>query len=99
MAIINRFRAFRRQSVEESVPAITTATEDTKTDSVVAGAVPVNDISHEKGSEHNPERPSEDVQRGVKNIEATTLTWTKRTLIAVFIKFVLTLFCRSPALS
>lgn len=99
MTVINRFRAFRRQSVEESVPAMTSTAEEMKTDSVVAGAVPVNDTPHEKGSEHNPERPSEDVQRGVKNIEATTLTWTKGTLIAVFIKFVLALSCQSSALS
>lgn len=92
MTVINRFRAFRRQSTEETVPAVTTSTDE-KTASVVDGTVPVTEEE-----QHNSRRPSEDVQRGVKNIEATTLTWTKGTLIAVFIKFVFALLCRSPGL-
>lgn len=38
------------------------------------------------------DRPSEDVQRGVQEVEAVTLTWSKPTLIAVFIKHVLILY-------
>lgn len=33
-----------------------------------------------------PEVPAEDLQHGVRDIEAITMTWSKRTLILVFIK-------------
>ncbi|KAI8142373.1 major facilitator superfamily domain-containing protein [Fennellomyces sp. T-0311] len=39
-----------------------------------------------------PERPREDVQKGVQNVEAVTLTWSKPTLIAVFINIWLLYF-------
>jgi hypothetical protein len=32
------------------------------------------------------DRPDEDAQRGVRMVEAVTLTWSKKALIAVFIK-------------
>jgi hypothetical protein len=35
------------------------------------------------------ELPSEELQRGVKDVEAVTLSWSKKTLVAVFIKYVL----------
>ena len=38
--------------------------------------------------ESQPEQPSTDAQRGVQDVEAVTLTWSKPTLIAVFIKYV-----------
>ncbi|KAK5790145.1 hypothetical protein VI817_007432 [Penicillium citrinum] len=78
-----RIRAFRRNATEETAPAVTNMTEDTKTGSVVADAIPGEKTSGE--DQHAQELPSEEVQQGVKNIEATTLTWTKGTLIAVFI--------------
>lgn len=34
------------------------------------------------------ELPTEDAQKGVKDVEAVTLTWSKTTLIAVFAKYV-----------
>lgn len=34
------------------------------------------------------ELPTEDAQRGVHDVEAVTLTWTKTTLVAVFLKYV-----------
>jgi hypothetical protein len=34
----------------------------------------------------NPEVPTEDVQQGVRDVEAVTLSWTKTMLIAVFAK-------------
>ena len=36
--------------------------------------------------EPQPELPSEELQRGVQNVEAVTLTWSKTTLVAVFLK-------------
>ena len=41
------------------------------------------------GEEQDPEKdlvPAEDAQRGVQEVEAVALTWTKPYLIAVFIK-------------
>lgn len=32
-------------------------------------------------------RPNEDAQRGVRMVEAVTLTWSRRALVAVFIKY------------
>ena len=43
----------------------------------------------------DPEHPDEDLQRGVAQVEAVTLSWSKTTLIAVFIKYVVAL--RSPS--
>ena len=42
------------------------------------------------------ELPSEELQRGVQNVEAVTLTWSKKTLIAVFLKYVLILRAGIP---
>ena len=41
-------------------------------------------------SEDAPQKdqPSEDVQAGVQDVEAVTLTWTKTSLVAVFILYV-----------
>ena len=33
-------------------------------------------------------RPDEDIQRGVKDVQAVTLTWSKRSLVAVFVLYV-----------
>lgn len=38
--------------------------------------------------ETQPDAPTEEAQRGVQNVEAVTLTWSKKSLIAVFIKCV-----------
>ncbi|KIX01230.1 uncharacterized protein Z518_08955 [Rhinocladiella mackenziei CBS 650.93] len=43
-------------------------------------------------SSQEPEQPSEDVQRGVQQVEAVTLAWTKRSLIVVFILMFLLYF-------
>lgn len=40
------------------------------------------------GEYEHPEQPTEDVQRGVPNVEAVTITWSKRSLIALFILWV-----------
>lgn len=43
----------------------------------------------EGGSESSPAHPDEDLQRGVQQVEAVTLSWSKTTLILVFLKSVL----------
>lgn len=45
-------------------------------------------VPTESHNDSKQELPTEDAQRGVKDFEAVTLTWSKSTLIAVFIKYV-----------
>jgi hypothetical protein len=40
-----------------------------------------------------PEQPAAELQHGVRNVEAITMTWSKTTLICVFIKYVPFDFC------
>ena len=69
----------------------------TSDDSVVKGKQKESDTesvvssiktTHAESSSQHPEEelPTEDAQRGVKKAEAVTLTWSKTTLIAVFVK-------------
>lgn len=46
--------------------------------------------------EPQPELPSEELQRGVQNVEAVTLTWSKTTLVAVFLKYAFVLSTDLP---
>lgn len=46
-------------------------------------------VPTESYNDPKSELPTEDAQQGVKDVEAVTLTWSKTTLIAVFIKYVL----------
>ena len=46
---------------------------------------PVSTADDEKPE---PELPSEDAQQGVHDVEAVTLSWSRGTLIAVFLKYV-----------
>lgn len=41
--------------------------------------------------EPQTELPSEELQRGVQDVEAVTITWSKTTLVAVFLKYVFNL--------
>jgi hypothetical protein len=54
--------------------------EETKRDLATETVVPAN------ASDENPEVPAEDTQRGVRDVEAITLSWSKTMLIAVFVK-------------
>jgi hypothetical protein len=56
------------------------ADEETKRDLATDTVVPAN------ASDENPEAPTEDTQRGVRDVEAITLSWSKTMLIAVFVK-------------
>ncbi len=46
--------------------------------------------------EPQPEHPNEDIQRGVQDVEAVTLTWSKTTLVAVFLKYVFVMAADRP---
>lgn len=77
-----RFRStFRRSSTQEIVtPTTVNADEETKRDLATETVIPAN------ASDENPEAPTEDTQRGVRDVEAITLSWSKTMLIAVFVK-------------
>ncbi|KAJ5747565.1 uncharacterized protein N7511_009261 [Penicillium nucicola] len=76
-----RFRStFRRSSTQENVTPVTVNTdEETKRDLATETVTPAN------ASEENPEAPTENTQRGVRDVEAITLSWSKTMLIAVFV--------------
>lgn len=77
-----RFRStFRRSSTRENVNPMTVNTdEESKRDLATETVVPAN------ANDQNPEAPTEDTQRGVRDVEAITLSWSKTMLIAVFVK-------------
>jgi hypothetical protein len=84
MTVIPRLRAgFRRSTAEEAATdiAVHTLEENKNAIGVSDAAVRENDADLKPW----PELPSGDAQQGVKTIEAVTLTWSKASLIAVFL--------------
>ncbi|PKY00817.1 siderophore iron transporter mirB, partial [Aspergillus campestris IBT 28561] len=80
MVEFTRLRAlFKAGNTEDDSVMVTRRTVVDSKHEGAAGDVPQNQ------DEAQTEVPSEDTQRGVHNVEALTLTWSKRTLIAVFI--------------
>jgi hypothetical protein len=74
--------AFRRGAAEDerSPPAVAeVGSEKNEKDAATDDAAAVHD-----GGESPP---AEDLQRGVQEVEAVTMSWTKTTLIAVFFKY------------
>lgn len=85
MAVFSRFRAAVRRASTEDVD-VSASKKEIELDALDAESVtPTKD----KNEPPQMELPSEDVQRGVQEVEAVTLTWSRATLIAVFIKYVL----------
>lgn len=75
MGVLSRFRP--RVSESSDVDA----TEMTTTNHEKNGQAPEDGI----GLDANDAAPAEDVTEGVKNMEAITLVWTKKSLITLFI--------------
>ncbi|OQE36838.1 hypothetical protein PENCOP_c011G07908 [Penicillium coprophilum] len=71
--VFSRMAASDAGSSEETTVADGTTVEERKTASV------------RDDEAQRPEVPAEDLQHGVRDIEAITMTWSKRTLILVFI--------------
>lgn len=71
--------ASRRSSTQESITQADVPTDGEKKSEMTteAGVLP---------NKEDLEVPTEDLQQGVKNVEAVTLTWTRTMLIAVFAK-------------
>jgi hypothetical protein len=81
---IARFRsAFRRSVTTEEAASPVAVSSDNDFKGEFKGE-PTETIA--TANEDNPEVPTEDTQRGVRDVEAVTLSWTKGMLIAVFVK-------------
>jgi hypothetical protein len=83
MVSFPKFRpSFRRATTNEAaadVVAMSTTTQGGKDAAVVE---PVPDLTDKPAAE----LPAEDGQRGVQNVEAVTLIWSKKSLAMIFIK-------------
>jgi hypothetical protein len=89
MATFSKLRGvFRRQQTDDQTSepdisiALSTGLEENKTMHVTGDATAVSNDNKET----DLEVPSEEVQRGVQDVEAVTLSWSKGALIAVFLK-------------
>lgn len=82
MAVSSILRAIRGSPSEKNTPATTADIERERAekDGATDDAAAVDS--------YEDERPGEDLQRGVQQVEAVTLSWSKGTLIAVFLKYV-----------
>ena len=87
MGKLPNFRnTFRRTTTDDTINQVATApVEENKTDPATVETGPA---SKETG-DLQEELPGEDLQRGVQDVEAVTLSWSKASLIAVFAKYVL----------
>jgi hypothetical protein len=64
---------------KETATATTTTTPETNS--------PEETETHNIVEAARAKLPAQDAQRGVQNVEAVTLTWSKRSLVAVFILY------------
>lgn len=80
MAVFARLRAMVRPSADNNEPSVD-ALENAPVEQK-GGSASANRIDKEL----HPELPSQDIQRGVQDVEAITLSWSKASLIAVFAK-------------
>ncbi|KAJ9151333.1 Siderophore iron transporter mirB [Pleurostoma richardsiae] len=89
MVALNRLRtAFRRTTTDDGLtPVVMDTVGDNKVNPVTEGTTGVD-----SPGEPQPELPAEDAQRGVHDVEAVTLTWSKASLIAVFLNIWLLYF-------
>lgn len=87
MGKLPNFRnTFRRTTTDDTINQVATApAEESKTDPTTVESGTADKEAVDPQSE---ELPGEDLQRGVHDVEAVTLSWSKVSLIAVFIKYV-----------
>lgn len=65
-----------------------------KTDGLAADVAPVANSEHDAEAQQSDDEkhPHDNLQRGVQQVEAVTIAWSKWSLIAVFLKYVHHLF-------
>lgn len=79
---------FERSTTDDAINmARISANEQTDQKTMEAAVAPTNAKDNmDDIAKHDP--PVEGLQRGVQDVESVTQTWTKATLIAVFLKYV-----------
>lgn len=76
---------FHRTTTDDTINQVAMApAEENKTDPTNVESGPTS----KEAGDLQAELPGEDLQRGVQDVEAVTLSWSKASLIAVFIKYV-----------
>lgn len=85
MGKLPNFRnTFRRTTTDDTINNVATVPAgDDKTDPATVEGGPVN----KEARDLQEELPGDDLQRGVQDVEAVTLSWSKASLIAVFAKY------------
>ncbi|EED13781.1 MFS siderophore iron transporter, putative [Talaromyces stipitatus ATCC 10500] len=80
---------FRRATTDDTInQASMTTTDESKTDPTTVD----NAAANKEAGELQTEVPGENLQHGVKSVEAITLSWSKASLIAIFINIWLLYF-------
>jgi hypothetical protein len=87
-AVFRRFRddEATSSSVEQSSVDQSTVVQSSTEGKTDTDAEKVSPIYNQNESEADPEKPNAAAQHGVRDAEAITLTWTKATMIFVFMK-------------
>lgn len=101
MALLPKIRSvFGRRASDDGVDSVAVSTvvdeknEANRQDPIVEGNEKnsqdpaIGTTGTDSNDELQGELPTQDAQRGVHDVEAVTLTWTKTTLVAVFLKYV-----------
>lgn len=89
-ALFSKLRLGRGKTTEADAPVVISTLADNKQDATTGlpdGVTAIND--HDKPQ---LDLPSEDAQRGVQGVQAVTLTWSKKSLVTVFILYVVASF-------
>ena len=90
MSALSRLRPGFQRTATDDIGGTSTEVNN-MSDSQKQASAATNDASSgdDKSHEPTPYLPDEDAQRGVKMAEGIALTWSKKSLIWVFIKSVL----------
>lgn len=82
--------AYRRTAAGKDVTEQPVASSNEKTDGLAADVAPVanSEPDAEAQQSDDEKHPHDNLQRGVQQVEAVTIAWSKWSLIAVFIKYV-----------
>lgn len=98
MALNSKLRSvFRRQATGDAQDSVAVDTIDEKTARIRENPAmegneknkvdqAIGTTGTDGSGDFQDELPTENAQRGVHDVEAVTLTWTKTTLVAVFLK-------------
>lgn len=90
MASCSKFRpGFGRTATDDAIKLASVNVKEQIDNEAVSNRIAENDVYNGLDDLAKPRAPAEDLQRGVQDVESVTRTWSKKTLIAVFLKYVL----------